>query len=305
MLLGAAQYLSTHRDFDGTVVFIFQPAEEGGNAGARAMMQDGLFDRFPCDAVFGIHNMPGMPVNQFGFRAGPTMASSNRWDIVIKGVGGHAAQPHASVDPIIVAADMVHALQTVISRSKNPLEQAVLSITQIHAGDAYNVIPGEAVLRGTVRTYSVETLDKIEADMRRIATTLPQVYGGTGELDFVRAYPPLVNWEQETAFAAQVAENAFGAEHVLRDMPPFMGAEDSRSSWRKCRAPICSWAMAMATIAWKAITAWVRASCTTRTTISTTRCCRWAPRTGSSWFRPTCLWKSSGWRLSCRFFTSL
>ena len=240
MLLGAAQYLSTHRDFDGTVVFIFQPAEEGGNAGARAMMQDGLFDRFPCDAVFGIHNMPGMPVNQFGFRAGPTMASSNRWDIVIKGVGGHAAQPHASVDPIIVAADMVHALQTVISRSKNPLEQAVLSITQIHAGDAYNVIPGEAVLRGTVRTYSVETLDKIEADMRRIATTLPQVYGGTGELDFVRAYPPLVNWEQETAFAAQVAENAFGAEHVLRDMPPFMGAEDSRSSWRKCRAPICS-----------------------------------------------------------------
>lgn len=226
MLLGAAQYLSTHRDFDGTVVFIFQPAEEGGNAGARAMMQDGLFDKFPCDAVFGIHNMPGMPVNQFGFRAGPTMASSNRWDIVIKGVGGHAAQPHASVDPIIVAADMVHALQTVISRSKNPLEQAVLSITQIHAGDAYNVIPGEAVLRGTVRTYSVAVLDKIEEDMRRIATTLPQVYGGTGTLDFVRAYPPLVNWDKETAFAAQVAEDAFGAENVVRDMPPFMGAED-------------------------------------------------------------------------------
>ncbi|MBB1624052.1 M20 aminoacylase family protein [Achromobacter sp. UMC71] len=226
MLLGAAQYLSTHRNFDGTVVFIFQPAEEGGNAGARAMMQDGLFDKFPCDAVFGIHNMPGMPVNQFGFRTGPTMASSNRWDIVIKGVGGHAAQPHASVDPIIVAADMVHALQTVISRSKDPLEQAVLSITQIHAGDAYNVIPGEAVLRGTVRTYSVAVLDKIEADMRRIATTLPQVYGGTGELDFVRAYPPLVNWEKETAFAAQVAEDAFGAENVVREMPPFMGAED-------------------------------------------------------------------------------
>ena len=138
------------------------------------------------------------------------------------------------------------------------------------------------MLRGTVRTYSVETLDKIEADMRRIATTLPQVYGGTGELDFVRAYPPLVNWEQETAFAAQVAENAFGAEHVLRDMPPFMGAEDFSFFLRKCRAPICSWAMAMATIAWKAITAWVRASCTTRTTISTTRCCRWAPRTGSA-----------------------
>ncbi len=280
MLLGAAQYLARHRDFDGTIVFIFQPAEEGGNAGARAMMEDGLFDRFPCDAVFGIHNMPGMPVNQFGFRAGPTMASSNRWDIVIKGVGGHAAQPHASVDPIVVAADMVHALQTVISRSKNPLDQAVLSITQIHAGDAYNVIPGEAVLRGTVRTYTVEALDKIESDMRRIATTLPQVYGGTGELDFVRAYPPLVNWEKETAFAAQVAEDVFGADQVLRDMPPFMGAEDFPSSWRRCRAPTCSWATATAGTGWKPITAWGRASCTTRITTSTTPCCRWARLTG-------------------------
>ncbi|MBV7485153.1 M20 aminoacylase family protein [Bordetella sp. BOR01] len=226
MLLGAAEYLAKHRDFDGTVIFIFQPAEEGGNAGARAMMQDGLFDKFPCDAVFGLHNMPGMPVNQFGFRSGPAMASSNRWDITIRGVGGHAAQPHNAVDSIIIAADMVHALQTLISRSKDPLESAVLTITQVHAGDAYNVIPGEAVLRGTVRTYTVDVLDKIEDGMRRIATTLPQVYGATGELDFVRAYPPLVNWEKETAFAAQVAREAFGDQQVNCDIPAFMGAED-------------------------------------------------------------------------------
>ncbi|OZI40200.1 amidohydrolase [Bordetella genomosp. 1] len=226
ILLGAAEYLAKHRNFDGTINFIFQPAEEGGNAGARAMMEDGLFERFPCDAIFGLHNMPGMPVNQFGFRAGPMMASSNRWDIVIKGVGGHAAQPHGAVDPIIVAADMVHALQTVISRSRDPLDAAVLSITQIHAGDAYNVIPGEAVLRGTVRTYTTAALDKIEADMRRIATTLPQVYGGTGELQFVRAYPPLVNWPEQTAFAAEVARSVFGEEHVNTKIPQFMGAED-------------------------------------------------------------------------------
>ncbi|SAH83042.1 hydrolase [Bordetella ansorpii] len=226
MLMGAAQYLAKHRDFDGTVNFIFQPAEEGGNAGARAMMQDGLFEKFPCDAIFGMHNMPGMPTNQFGFRTGPAMASSNRWDIVIKGIGGHAAQPHRAVDPIVVAADMVHALQTVISRSRDPLDSAVLSITQIHAGDAYNVIPNEAVLRGTVRTYTTEALDKIEEDMRRIATTLPQVYGGTGELHFVRAYPPLVNWEKETAFAAQVARDTFGDEAVDTTIPAFMGAED-------------------------------------------------------------------------------
>ncbi|MFJ1300276.1 M20 aminoacylase family protein [Pseudomonadota bacterium AL_CKDN230030165-1A_HGKHYDSX7] len=226
ILLGAAEYLSRHRNFDGTINFIFQPAEEGGNAGARAMIEDGLFDRFPCDAIYGLHNMPGMPVNQFGFRAGPMMASSNRWDIIIKGVGGHAAQPHGAVDPIVVAADMVHALQTVISRSRDPLDAAVLSITQIHAGDAYNVIPGEAVLRGTVRTYTTTALDKIESDMRRIATTLPQVYGGSGELQFVRAYPPLVNWAEQTAFATEVARAAFGDEHVNTEIPQFMGAED-------------------------------------------------------------------------------
>jgi amidohydrolase len=226
MLLGAAQYLAKHRDFDGTVNFIFQPAEENGNAGAREMMRDGLFKKFPCDAVFGIHNMPGMPVNQFGVRPGPSMASSNRFTITIKGVGGHAAQPHKTVDPIIIASEMVGVLQTVVSRTKDPLDSAVLSITQIHAGDAFNVIPSEAILRGTVRTYTTAVLDTIEETMRRIATTLPQVYGATGELDFIRAYPPLVNWEKETEFAATVAEQVFGKESVDRNIPPFMGAED-------------------------------------------------------------------------------
>lgn len=226
MLLGAAQYLAKHRDFDGTVNFIFQPAEENGNAGAREMMRDGLFTKFPCDAVFGIHNMPGMPVNQFGVRPGPSMASSNRFTITIKGVGGHAAQAHKTVDPIVIASEMVGVLQTVISRTKDPLDTAVLSITQIHAGDAFNVIPSEAILRGTVRTYTTSVLDTIEETMRRIVTTLPQVYGGTGDLDFIRAYPPLVNWEKETEFAATVAEQVFGKENVDRTVPPFMGAED-------------------------------------------------------------------------------
>src|SRR5690606_20033949 len=156
-----------------------------------------LFDRFPCDEIYGMHNMPGLPAGTFAFRKGPMMASSNRFDIRIRGTGGHAAMPHKTVDTIVVAAEMVGVLQTVISRSKSPIDTAVLSITQIHAGDAYNVIPDEAVLRGTVRTFSTEVLDLIEARIRHVATTLPQVYGGSGELDFVRAYPPLVNHDEQ------------------------------------------------------------------------------------------------------------
>ena len=226
MLLGAAQHLAVHRDFDGVIHFIFQPAEEGGNAGARAMMQDGLFERFPCDEVYGMHNMPGLPVGHFAFRKGPTMASSNRFDIIVRGTGGHAAQPHKAVDTIVVAAEMVGVLQTLISRHKNPIDIAVLSVTQIHAGDAYNVLPGEAVIRGTVRTFSTQVLDEIEANMRRVAQTLPQVHGGTGELQFYRAYPPLVNWDAQTDFAMQVAQDAFGAERVDGNTPQHGGAED-------------------------------------------------------------------------------
>lgn len=226
MLLGAAQYLAEHGQFDGVVNFIFQPAEEGGNAGAKAMIDDGLFERFPCDVVYGMHNLPGVATGVFGFRAGPAMASSNRFDIIINGVGGHAAQPHKSVDPILIAVQMVQALQSLITRNKNPIDTAVLSITQIHAGDAYNVIPAQAVIRGTLRTYSVEVLDLMENNMRRIVTKLSEAHGATGELQFVRCYPPLINWPKETEFAADLAEKLFGADHVDRATPPHTGSED-------------------------------------------------------------------------------
>ncbi|MGZ5195894.1 MAG: M20 aminoacylase family protein [Ramlibacter sp.] len=226
MLLGAAQHLATHRDFEGTVNLIFQPAEEGGNAGARAMIEDGLFDRFPCDEIYGMHNMPGLEAGMLAFRKGPTMASSNRFDIIVRGVGGHAAQPHKAVDSIVIAAEMIGVLQTLISRHKNPIDTAVLSVTQIHAGDAYNVIPHEAVIKGTVRTFSTEVLDAMEDNMRRVAETLPKVHGGSGELQFVRAYPPLVNWDEQTEFATQVAIDVFGASKVELDTPPHGGAED-------------------------------------------------------------------------------
>jgi amidohydrolase len=226
MLLGAAQHLATHRDFEGTVNLIFQPAEEGGNAGARAMIEDGLFDRFPCDEIYGMHNMPGLEAGMLAFRKGPTMASSNRFDIIVRGVGGHAAQPHKSVDSIVVAAEMIGVLQTLISRHKNPIDTAVLTVTQIHAGDAYNVIPHEAVIKGTVRTFSTEVLDAMEDNMRRVAEMLPKVHGGSGELQFVRAYPPLVNWDEQTDFAAKVATDVFGASKVELNTPPHGGAED-------------------------------------------------------------------------------
>jgi amidohydrolase len=226
MLLGAAQHLAANPDFDGVINFIFQPAEEGGNAGARAMMEDGLFDRFPCDEIYGMHNMPGYAAGHFAFRKGPTMASSNRFDIIIRGTGGHAAQPHKAVDTIVIAGEMVGVLQTLISRHKNPIDTAVLSVTQIHAGDAYNVLPEQAVIRGTVRTFSTEVLDDIESNMRRVAEMLPQVHGGTGELQFYRAYPPLVNWDEQTDFAMKVAQDVFGADKVDGNTPPHGGAED-------------------------------------------------------------------------------
>jgi hippurate hydrolase len=226
MLLGAAKYLAKHNDFDGIVNFIFQPAEEGGNAGAKAMIKDGLFEKFPCDEIYGIHNMPGFPTGHFAFRKGPAMASSNRFDIIVRGTGGHAAQPHKAVDTIVIAAELVGALQTLIARHKNPIDVAVVSVTQIHAGDAYNVLPEEAVIKGTVRTFSTEVLDQIEDNMRRMAEMLPQAHGGTGELKFFRAYPPLVNWDAQTEFAMKVAQDAFGADKVDGNTPQHGGAED-------------------------------------------------------------------------------
>jgi amidohydrolase len=225
MLLGAAHYLSQNRNFDGTVYLIFQPAEEGG-AGARRMMDDGLFERFAMDAVYGLHNWPGMPAGKFGVVAGPMMASSNEFRVVVKGKGAHAAQPHRGIDPVMVAVQIAQAWQTIISREKNPLETAVLSITQIHAGSATNVIPDDAVLIGTVRTFTTEVLDLIEGRMGEIAQGVASAFNASVDFTFKRNYPPLVNHAAQTAFAIEAMKAVVGEENVDASVEPTMGAED-------------------------------------------------------------------------------
>ncbi|WP_042302571.1 M20 aminoacylase family protein [Paraburkholderia kururiensis] len=225
MLLGAARHLAKHGEFDGTIVFIFQPAEEGG-AGAQAMIDDGLFIRFPVDAVFGIHNWPGLPEGHFGVREGPIMASSNEFRIDIKGVGSHAALPHNGRDPVFVAVQIANGLQSIITRNKKPLDTAVLSITQIHAGDAVNVVPDDAWLAGTVRTFTTETLDLIETRLQKIAESTAAAYDCDVTISFHRNYPPTVNSSKETQFAARVMAEVVGAENVEANVEPTMGAED-------------------------------------------------------------------------------
>jgi amidohydrolase len=225
MLLGAAQHIAAHGKFDGTVVFIFQPAEEGG-AGAKAMIADGLFERFPVDAVYGLHNWPGMPAGQFGVTPGPIMASSNEFHIRISGTGAHAALPHNGQDPVFTAVQIANGLQSVITRNKKPIDSAVLSITQIHAGDAVNVMPDLALMSGTVRTFSVEVLDLIEERMGKIIELTAQAYGCSAHFDFRRNYPPTVNSAPEAAFAADVMRDIVGAEKVEANIEPTMGAED-------------------------------------------------------------------------------
>jgi len=225
MLLAAANYLAESRCFSGTVQLIFQPAEEGGG-GARTMMNDGLFERFPCDAVFGMHNWPGMPVGHFGVTAGPMMASSNEFEITIQGKGAHAAMPHLGTDPIMVAVSMAQGLQTLITRNKKPVDTAVLSITQIHAGGAYNIIPHEAVLRGTVRTFTTPVLDQIESGMQALVEHIALAHGATATMRFARNYPPTINSEPETVFCAEVMRALVGTDQVSTNIEPTMGAED-------------------------------------------------------------------------------
>ena len=224
MLLAAARHLAEHRNFDGTVHLIFQPGEEGG-AGALRMIEDGLFDKAPCDAVFGMHNWPGLSFGKFALRPGPVMASSNEFSITLSGKGGHAAMPDLCTDPVLVATHLVQALQSIITRNKRPLETAVISVTQIHAGDANNVIPDTAVISGTVRTFTTEALDLIEDRMRAIVAQLPPAFGASGSMEFVRKYPPTVNHAAETALARSVLESLVGPEQV-QDFEPTMGAED-------------------------------------------------------------------------------
>ncbi len=225
MLLAAAQYLAESRHFDGTLHVIFQPAEEGGG-GARVMIEDGLFEKFPCDAVFGMHNWPGSAVGTFGVTVGPMMASSNEFEITVTGRGAHAAMPHNGVDPIMTAVAIAQNLQALITRNKKPIDTAVLSITQIHAGDAYNIIPNEAVLRGTVRTFTTEVLDLIEEGMKRIVDGTAMTFGAEATMRFVRNYPPTINHEKETDFAAGVMRDVVGEANTLTDIEPTMGAED-------------------------------------------------------------------------------
>jgi hippurate hydrolase len=225
MLLGAAHHLSRQSNFDGTVYLIFQPAEEGG-AGARRMIEDGLFTRFPMDAVFGMHNWPGLAEGSFGVLPGPMMASSNEFRVVIKGKGAHAAQPQRAIDPVMVAVQVAQAWQTIISREKNPLDTAVLSITQIHAGSATNVIPDEAVMIGTVRTFSMAVLDLIERRMGEMAQGVAAAYGASVDFHFKRNYPPLINHPEQTTLAVAAMRAVVGAERVDIDVEPTMGAED-------------------------------------------------------------------------------
>ncbi len=224
MLLAAAQYLATRRDFDGTVYLIFQPAEEGGG-GAREMIKDGLFEKFPVEAVFGMHNWPGSAVGTFAASAGPVMASSNEFKITIRGKGGHAAMPHNALDPVPVACQMVQAFQTIISRNTKPIDAGVVSVTMIHAGEATNVIPDSCELQGTVRTFTVEVLDMIEQRMRDIAAHTAAAFGMECSFAFSRNYPPTINSAPEAAFARKVMASIVGESNV-RVQEPTMGAED-------------------------------------------------------------------------------
>lgn len=225
MLLGAAHYLAKHKNFDGTVYVIFQPAEEGAG-GAKRMMDEGLFEQCPMEAVFGMHNWPGSTAGTMGVIAGPMMASSNEFELTIKGKGSHAAQPHLSIDPVMVAVQIAQSWQTIVSRNKNPLDAGVLSITQIHSGSATNIVPDTASMIGTVRTFTLDTLSLIEQRMKEIAEHTATAFGASVEFAFKRNYPPLINHEPETQFALEIMEDIVGSNGVLKKIEPTMGSED-------------------------------------------------------------------------------
>jgi hippurate hydrolase len=226
MLLGAAQYLAETRNFDGTVAVIFQPAEEGGGGG-REMVEDGMMDRFGIQEVYGMHNMPGVPLGEFHIRPGAIMACSDVFSIEVTGRGGHGAQPHNCIDPIVVASQMVLALQSIVSRATDPLASAVVSVTSFRSeSDAFNVIPETVTLRGTTRSLKPEVQDLIEARMNAIVTSTAAAFGATARLDYQRNYPVTRNSPEQTAFAARVAAEVAGPARVETDTPPVMGAED-------------------------------------------------------------------------------
>jgi hippurate hydrolase len=225
MLLGAARYLAETRNFAGTVHFVFQPAEEN-EGGGRVMVEDGLFTQFPVESVFGMHNWPGLPAGQFAVRTGPMMASSDSWEIIVTGKGAHGAMPHLGVDPIVVAAQIVTALQTIVSRNTHPLESGVVTVTQFHAGDTWNVIPEEVLLRGTARSFTAEVQDLIDTRMHALAESIATGYGAKANVRYIRRYPAVVNTEAETETAAGILAGIVGETNVRRDLLPSMGGED-------------------------------------------------------------------------------
>lgn len=225
MLLGAARRLAETRDFAGNAIVIFQPAEEGG-AGAMAMIDDGLFDQFGVEQVYGMHNWPGSPVGAFSIRKGPLMAAADEVTIVIEGKGGHGAMPHLCIDPVMVGAQIITALQTVASRNVDPLDSSVISITQFKAGAASNIIPQSAWLNGTVRTLKPATRDRVEKRIHEIAAGLAEASGAGVRVEYRRGYPPTVNHEAQTDFAASIARKVAGDSKVDANTPPTMGSED-------------------------------------------------------------------------------
>ncbi len=225
MLLGAARYLSATRGFDGTVHLIFQPAEEG-RGGAAAMIADGLFDKFPCDQIFGMHNRPKLEIGKFAIRPGPQMAGGALFDIRITGKGAHGARPETGIDPVIIATQIVSALQSVVARNVAPLDSAVVSVTQMHAGDAYNVIPQEAVLRGTIRAFRKETMALVTERVETISAGIARTLGGSAAADVRIVFPPLINDRDAVGFFADVASAIVGPENVNRDGPYVMASED-------------------------------------------------------------------------------
>ena len=225
MLLGAAKHLAASKNFKGTVNFIFQPAEEGGGGG-ELMIKEGLFEMFPVDSVYGLHNWPGMPAGTFGVASGPIMAAADMFDLTINGRGGHAALPDQCIDPIVVASQVVSALQTIPSRNTHPVDSVVISVTQIHAGDAYNVIPDSVRMHGTVRTFQQETRDKMPSSMLRVAEGVCAAYGATCELNYMSGYPATVNSVQEADISAKAVVDLLGEDKIIRNPTPSMGAED-------------------------------------------------------------------------------
>ncbi len=227
ILLGAAKYLSENNDFDGSVYFIFQPGEEGF-AGGQKMIQDGMFDDFKIDEVYALHNWPELPIGSIGVNSGPMMAAVDEFDIVVKGRGGHAAIPQLAIDPVVIASQIVLAVQTIVSRSTDPVDKALISITKINGGTAYNVIDDSVKLGGTVRTFKPETRSFYEKKLKEISSGIAKANGAEAEVDFhlTNKYPPTINSKKESEFAANVAKKVFGDSQVDTDINPSMGGED-------------------------------------------------------------------------------